>query len=47
MMRQVKKQSEKIGRTSRAKMLRLADVVIRVRIRLEEVKDKQSDRLDR
>ncbi|HCH0933821.1 hypothetical protein NOK64_19340 [Vibrio parahaemolyticus] len=47
MMRQAKKQSEKMDRTSRAKMLRLADVVRTVRIRLEEVKDKQSDKLDR
>ncbi|ELA7388997.1 hypothetical protein ACVD55_004073 [Vibrio alginolyticus] len=47
MMRQAKKQSEKLGRTSRAKMLRLADVVRTVRIRLEEVKDKQSGKLDR
>lgn len=46
-MRQAKKQSEKLGRTSRAKMLRLADVVRTVRIRLEEVKDKQSGKLDR
>lgn len=47
MMRQAKKQSDKIGHTSRAKMLRLADIVRTVRIRLEEVKDKQSDKLDR
>ncbi|GAB7220838.1 hypothetical protein VoSk93_00490 [Vibrio owensii] len=46
MMRQVKKQSEKLGRTSREKMLRLADVVRTVRVRLEEVKDKKSDKLD-